>query len=294
MLTPAPRGVILVTTHFVDRWMRCYYRRLLREKPENYDLFLLVRTEDGAPATDLRLNSICASHGNLRQLGYPSKCAHGTDAQRDFYHAGNVDLPLLNFHRQHPGYDLYWNIEYDVGFSGNWSTFFSATEKSNADLLATCLRRRAEHPDWFHWHTFAAPEGQGFDNAELITGFMPIFRASARAIAAVDAAYRAGCSGHLEAVWPTIVEAAGLTVEDIGGEGSFVAPGNTNRFYTSSPLAPGLAPGSVAFKPVRLRPGREPNMLWHPVKPFARVAGPALQRRIRSVYSALGGALGSV
>ena len=35
-----------------------------------------------------------------------------------------------------------------------------------------------------------------------------------------------------------------MTLEDIGGNGSFVHEGNENRFYINSPQYRGLAPGT--------------------------------------------------
>lgn len=287
MTVPAKRSVILVTTHFVDGWIRRKYQRLLREKPANFDLFLLVRTEEGTDPAFGALPSVCASHADLRRLGYPAKGMHGTNIPLDYYYAGHVDLPLLSFYRQHPNYRNYWNIEYDVDFSGSWSAFFAATEASASDLLTASLRRRADDPQYPFWDTFVPPGPGAIEEEGMLCGFLPVFRASARALALVDDAYRRGCTGHLEIVWPTLLAAAGLPIEDFGGEGPFVRPGNRNRFYTNTPLARSLSPGSLVFKPVRFRPGPTPYQLWHPVKPFARTVLGSLKKRAGRASAAL-------
>jgi hypothetical protein len=104
---------------------------------------------------------------------------------------------------------------------------------------------------------------------------------------AMDQAYRLGWSGHCEATWPTIINLAGLKLEDIGGDGEFVAPGNHNRFYTNTLSSPTLAPGSLVFRPARCWLGSQRNKLWHPVKPLgfklkedARSATPIWFKRI--------------
>jgi hypothetical protein len=58
-----------------------------------------------------------------------------------------------------------------------------------------------------------------------------------------------------------------MTLEDMGGTGEFVRPSNINRFYRNTPSAASLGPGTFVFRPVMDKPGHEPNMLWHPVRP---------------------------
>ena len=104
-----------------------------------------------------------------------------------------------------------------------------------------------------------------------VAAFTPIFRASQAAMARTDAAYRAGWGGHLEASWTSILDFHRLSLEDIGGDGEFVRPGNRHRFYTAAkPNAACdlLAPGTIIAKPTLFRPGSTPNRLYHPVKPF--------------------------
>ena len=56
-----------------------------------------------------------------------------------------------------------------------------------------------------------------------VKGFMPFCRLSHNLLAACDARYREGLSGHSEVIWPTIASLAGLLLEDIGGSGSFTS-----------------------------------------------------------------------
>ena len=39
---------------------------------------------------------------------------------------GNCHLTMLAFSRSHPGYDFYWQVEYDVVFQGSWDTLFAS------------------------------------------------------------------------------------------------------------------------------------------------------------------------
>jgi hypothetical protein len=101
-----------------------------------------------------------------------------------------------------------------------------------------------------------------------VRGFYPIYRITARGLDAIDAAYRAGWSGHYEMGWANYILAANGIIEDIGGNGPYVAPENRNRFYFSSRRTFTKSPGTFVFRPAfRTVPARYENTLWHPVKP---------------------------
>ena len=53
-------------------------------------------------------------------------------------------------------------------------------------------------------------------------------------MARMDAAYREGWGGHIEAAWASILDFHGLKLEDIGGDAEFVRPGNRHRFYLAA------------------------------------------------------------
>jgi hypothetical protein len=189
---------------------------------------------------------------------------------------GNVELPILHFYRSHPDYEYYWVVEYDVRFSGRWDFFFGAFEDNSADLLCTTLCRYPEIPAWYHWDRLSLPEGP-LAPEDCIRGFMPVCRLSNRALATLDKAYAAGAAGHQECLIPSILNRDGMHIEDIGGTGAFVKPGNENRFYRNTRAADDLSPGTFVFRPVMYGPGGEANMLWHPVK-SRRLVERTLQR----------------
>jgi hypothetical protein len=98
------------------------------------------------------------------------------------------------------------------------------------------------------------------------SGFFPFARLSAQTIDAVIAAGQNGIDGFYEVVWPTVLHHRDLVIEDIGGDGQFVRPGNVNRWYTSTLTSQNLSPGTFVARPIRFRPGLKRNKLWHPVK----------------------------
>jgi hypothetical protein len=251
--------VVLLLTHFLDDRIVAGYRRLAGEAGRDV-VVLFNKTDDRnpgyVPPPDVKVFPFLER--DLRALGYPRKGRHIRDV--------DIELFSFPFHRAHPGYQRVWVVEYDVDFTGPWSRLFDAFGDDPADLLATNIHRHADNPGWENWGGLAGPDA--------IRAFMPLSRLSARSYDALDAAYRRGLAGHYECVVPTVIHRAGLTIEDIGGDGEFVRPGNRNRYYTSSPGVNDLSPGTFVFRPVMAAPGMRPNTLWHPVKPpTTRYAG---------------------
>jgi hypothetical protein len=105
-----------------------------------------------------------------------------------------------------------------------------------------------------------------------VKGFMPFCRLSHNLLAACDARYREGLSGHSEVIWPTIASLAGLLLEDIGGSGSFTPVARRGRYYHNIPSEWSQFPGTFVFRPSfadRNLFGTQCHFkgtLWHPVK----------------------------
>jgi hypothetical protein len=143
-----------------------------------------------------------------------------------------------------------------VRYTGSWLQFFSDFEDNDADLLCTTLLRHRDSPDFVYWPTLKLLD-ESAGSESYIRGFFPIYRMSNRAWLEVDREYRRGVAGHYECVIPTVLARAHLRIEDIGGDGEFVRPENVNRYYNDK---------SFVFRPIRYRPGKKPNTLFHPVK----------------------------
>ena len=269
------KTAILLLTHVNNKIIDDEFSKLARECANNFDVFLLSDNTSGLFSKHAASeNRFLFDANRLLDMGYPGKSAIDNlqrSEQGDHHHKrfnfdpGNVELPVLLFFREHPEYDRYWTIEYDVRFTGTWDTFFSSFETNDADLLGTTLTRYEQIPDWFHWPSLDL-RGKPIDKDQYLRGFFPIYRLSRRALEQLDRDYRDGVNGHFECLVPTLLNHAGLTVEDIGGDGEFVLSGNRNRFYRNTPACSSLAPGTFVFRPAMVRPGNEPNTLWHPVK----------------------------
>ncbi len=259
------RVALLFQTHFLDRATARFLRRLIRQAGPRIEVFVIanLRADEAPPSCLADFPHHVTRSEAIRIPDYPAK-SFGPDW--NLWHGGHSDLIALDFFRSYPDYGRYWVMEYDVRFSGDWGHFFSALEEVEADFLATTVRRREDHPEWCFWETLRGPEPLG--RGEAIACFMPIHRASNAAMRVMDAAYRQGWTGHLEATWPTLVARAGLSVLDLGGSGPFTPAALRGRFYSHPPRDLYLAPGSFVFKPVMHRTGTAPDRLWHPVKPY--------------------------
>lgn len=264
------RTLLLFQTHYMDARLERAFRRLARQAPAHFDCRVLVHLPPGAkvPPRLAGLPHHLVGTDALRAMPYPRKTAAAdwTGRAWELWGGGHCDLIPLHAMLAAPGYDRYWVIEYDVAFTGDWGRFFAAFEDSEADLLATCIRARQDDPHWVCWPSIEGPEA-----AHATGAFMPLWRVSARLLAAMDAAYRAGFGGHLEASWSTLAAARGMALEDIGGDGPFVRAGNRRRFYTAAPSSAVqfyLAPGTFFARPAMYRAGRRRDTLWHPVKPW--------------------------
>lgn len=195
----------------------------------------------------------------IEALGYPRK------GGRPFrLMPGNCDALVLAFAQDHPEYDCFWQFEYDVVFTGPLPSLVEAFADSASDLLCTNVGKVSKY--WSFHHMSHMPAGWPDLSHEPLRGFLPVFRASRRLLEAIDAFYREGGDGHHEFSWAYVARARNLVIEDIGGSGPYVRPGNRNRFYTSVPFAQVYYPGTFRWRPALNRPGRRRSTLWHPVK----------------------------
>jgi hypothetical protein len=275
---------VLLLTHFIDDTVDAEFRRLAADLEGTADTYMLFNASapGQAPGTLGAHPHHLTDPDALAGLPFPAKT-------RTPFFPENVDLPLLHFIQRRPDYDQYWVIEHDVRFTGHWRTLLDAFSDSEADLLCTNLFRFRTNPAWHKRYRPRPPEGEAaLPDGALIRGFFPLYRLSREAASTLWQAYAAGWSGHYEATIPALLDRAGHRLEDIGGDGEFVAPGNRNRFYLSTRRILSLSPGTFVYRPVFNRAGRRRDTLWHPVKPGYRPAGETLRARaLRVAYRAL-------
>ena len=269
------KTAILVLSHVLDKYVSAFLQEIKAECSGQYDVIFLCDNSTGAfdhykDDRDYYLFTM----NDLKTLDYPGRSAvvyENENRKVNPYHKnfnfapGSPDLPILHYYRNNTGYDYYWVVEYDVRYSGSWRHFFSCFAGNKADLLGTTLTRYRDIPGWFHWPSLDLLD-RPISQDDYLRAFLPVHRLSNRALARLDGDYRSGVKGHHECLVPTVLLGAGMSIEDIGGDGEFVRPENRNRFYRNTPTAKTLSPGSFVFRPVMARAGKTQNILWHPVK----------------------------
>jgi len=256
--------LVIFQVHAWDWFSRRACRKIRRQLAGYADVVALGHSDndDLRNARSSGESFIVYSRDDLLRLPYPAKTAGDNWSIMD----GHTDLLLLAYWYQHPGYDYYWVIEYDVRYTGNWRRFIASFEDSPADVLATNVLQYDRIPDWSHWQRVVAPPGIPW-KAHATRAFMPIGRFSSASCRAVDEAYRSGWGGHNEALWATIAIARDLVVEDIGGKGPFTPAHRWGKHYSSTPTVSRLTPGTFGYRPAKpFAPPLPRGLLWHPVK----------------------------
>ncbi len=110
--------------------------------------------------------------------------------------------------------------------------------------------------------------------------FLPFHAVTNKALSAIDQAYRDGWAGQYEMTWPAILDHVGLPIADFGGNGPYVVEGNRGRHYIDLSPTDYQKHGSFGTKRIRLSAGREPEILWHPVKTVPDWARMSVKRGI--------------
>lgn len=254
------RQACLLLTHIVTSELVARYRRLKRELGGMADVWLLVHDEE-------RRGIDVPSDVRVFRFDMKELAGLGCRMFGERLVPGNTHLPLLLFWEQAPEYELLWMTEDDVHFTGDWGGLVGHFTDCGADLVACHVRRFADEPEWFWWPTLHCPESCR-DRGSWLRSFNPIFRLSRRAVRCVLDAQQTSWEGHMEALIPTLLHHAGLRIVDMGGDGEFVRPGDTNRFYTdvNHPTGGLRGLGTMRYRPIFRTAGRLPGMLYHPIK----------------------------
>jgi hypothetical protein len=263
-MSPQARTAIVWLTYFDDPEADAAFARLSNEASQ-WGQVIKVRhdpqgsREPGASAT-LSISDADLAAALPARLHYMQTLGRAVNQ--------GSDLLLLATVQKIPDFEFYWFVEYDVDFSGTWGTFFAEFVDCPADLLGTTLYPRSLSEGWMHWAWFKGPAD--VDERSVMRGFFPVNRLSRRFIE-VYAREAGRWEGHREALFPSIALHAGLTVEDIGGEGPMTPPHRRGKLYSNS--NPHLLAGTFRVSPpvdshyFPNRAGALPaNYLWHPIK----------------------------
>lgn len=123
-----------------------------------------------------------------------------------------------------------WLLDSRILWDDLEERFHAGFEENGADLLATQVRRYTEDSGWTWWAYLKAPTDET-PVSYGVAALLPLVRLSRKAAEVVLDGLEAGWSGHPEAVIPTLVNRAGLVIEDIGGKGGFTPPERLGLWY---------------------------------------------------------------
>ncbi|HEY8961569.1 MAG TPA: DUF707 domain-containing protein [Luteolibacter sp.] len=123
-----------------------------------------------------------------------------------------------------------WIIDKQIWHDCEWNVFEDSLQSCNADFLATAVRSRTEDPEWNWWASLHA-NNEADPSAHGVAALLPLIRVSQAAAEAILRGIKEGWVGHPEALIPTLVNRAGLKIEDIGGTGSFTPLERIGRWY---------------------------------------------------------------
>ena len=201
------KNVVLYKNHVLNESIIKGYEKIKLDcDPSAYDVVMLYdnsRRDFKSPGTGFEFALFDME--DLKKMGYrlhPQKIIWN-----------NGDYPLLYFYKQHPDYQYYWMVEYDVYFNGGrWGEFFDFYHKNHSDLLATLVKNYRQEPDWPWWknHDFEV------ENDALMGCFYPLTRFSNRALKLLDEQYQSGKWGYCEVASPTLLNMHGYKVSDFG------------------------------------------------------------------------------
>jgi hypothetical protein len=258
-------GVFL--THRDSPRIRTHFDRLVAETGDLV-MWHLVQSHDPLPRPEA-------------SFGYPDPVQVLPERYRAMADHGGVQggyldtllVPVLTGLADLDPVDHLWVCEYDVDFAGRWGDLFVRYADNDADVLTTTLMYRHEQPRWPWWRTAAAPPD--VPRGRWVRSLNPLMRLSRPALAAyVEAMADGRWQGHYEFTLTTAALHAGLVLQDLGGEGSFVPAGVERSVYVGKSPAGRPPDLTFGFRPVRDHYFHEapatfeqPGMLYHPVKP---------------------------
>lgn len=128
--------------------------------------------------------------------------------------------------------DWLWVSDERVYWDGLENEFKRDFLSCDTDFLGTAVRSYAEDRSWYWWPHLKPPVA--FDpHTHGVAALLPLVRFSRRAAEVIVKGIDSGWQGHPEAVIPTLVNIAGMKIEDIGGIGSFTPTARKNQWYDS-------------------------------------------------------------
>ena len=225
------------------------------------DSFTLTFSAPGSLPPPAGFSAYVTDRDMLDSLGYTW--------MHDALMPGHTNYPVMHFAVNHPQYESFTVVEYDIGLTATWDVFFRHLMDAEGDLLVTHLSTRDEQPRWAWWSTIGLEETSYASDPDfpMLRFFGPLYRLSGPGVRAAHEAYLQGARGHYETLLPSVLAARGFRIRDLN-EITHPAYTGSNRWYTKQrrDRTGQLKRSSMRFRPNRLVPGLRPYTLYHPIK----------------------------
>lgn len=249
-------AIVIVSHILYDRLIeKC--KSIRKKVPQCAHIYLVMQSDN---PVDIEMSdeikTVTYSYQDLCDLGY--------NAIFETVVPGSAHFVLLKFYQEHPGYDYYWNIEYDVEFDGDWSLLFDTCSRYDTDFITCDIQDFDQNPYW-HWWNFLSLQQFRIPIIHRTRSFNPVYRLSAKALEMVCHRQSEGDGGHHEVLLPTLLKSYGFSLGDLNRKSRYALPGLKTDFYNKNYPQPY---GSMRHAPVIPRSilTGHSNLLFHPLK----------------------------
>lgn len=254
MRMAAARSCVVLLSHRLCDTTLARHEELAVTLPAGFTLVLALTEPLGRAAGMIGLPDVeLLSPQDLYFPAYAAKAASGKPPSH------NTDLALLALWCRRPDHGLYWQVEYDVWLPNAGTVLAALDAATEADhLIPFAPNPRMPDSTWVHWTRLRPPPSATAWLAENPPrrALQCIEWLSAPLLAALDAAYRDGWSGHPESLLPTIARLNGLSLEAMRAVGRrlFGREIVTRRSFRGRDV--GHEPGAEIYHPVKTEAAR--------------------------------------
>lgn len=252
------KDVLLYITHKIDEKIIQRYEILSKSFCKRGDSFFVFQGMPSERIIDYlgsrNIRYLIIDNDDLNNLGY--------NPIRETIIPGSNHFILMWFFNHMPGYRYYWNIEYDVVYSGSWDHFFQLNDDRASDFLSCHIKKYQTYPNWYWWEEYYSSD-LNIPVSQRVRSFNPIMRISKVALKALHIFLKGNNRGHHEVLIPTFLFHSGFIIEDFGGEGDFVDDAYRNMFYLDDSRAMTMRfRPAIDFDSETIVEGK----LYHPIK----------------------------
>lgn len=248
---------ILITTHKINLRILHLYNKIRTSVNYYCDVFILIQKES--------METLAIPFG-IKSETFSKKDLFSLDMTplREDITPGSNHFILLWFFKNHPKYDRYWVIEYDVEYSGNWKDVFEKTKSLDFDFMSTHIQHYAENPSWYWWGSLGGAVSD-IPFRKRVRSFNPVMRIGRSAIEFLYATLlKDNNRGHHEELISTLLYNNSFSILDLGQNGKFASRELSPICSYNTPLPFGTMRHKPSFLPFDV--ALYPDKLIHPMK----------------------------